>query len=48
MKEEVKRKRAALFEKTRSKLLPKNAEEYMIYCVKVQSFKDFNVRGRNN
>jgi hypothetical protein len=48
MKEEVKRKRAALFERTLSKLIAKNAEEYMMYYVKVKSFKDFNVRGRNN
>ena len=29
--------------KTRSRLIPRNAEEYAIYCVKMQSFKDFNV-----
>jgi hypothetical protein len=48
MKQEVKRKIAALFERTQSKLTPKNAAECMIYCVKMQSFKDFNVMGRNN
>jgi hypothetical protein len=48
MKQEFKRKRAALFERTRSEQIPKNAEEYIKYCVKMQSFKDFNVMGRNN